>query len=78
MDNPMYPDHPHFKDLVLFYEYFYSDTGGGIAASHQTCWTGLIAELIDRVYKIKLLALIKLMRQKSNYFCRYQIITCLF
>jgi hypothetical protein len=37
---------PHFKDLVLFYEYFHGDTGSGIGATHQTGWTGLIAELI--------------------------------
>jgi hypothetical protein len=36
----------HFKDLVLFYEYFHGDTGSGIGATHQTGWTGLIAELI--------------------------------
>ena len=37
----------HFKDLVLFYEYFHGDTGSGIGATHQTGWTGLIAELIS-------------------------------
>ncbi len=36
----------HFKDLVLFYEYFHGDNGSGIGATHQTGWTGLIAELI--------------------------------
>lgn len=36
---------PHFKDSVLFYEYFNGDTGEGIGASHQTGWTGLIARL---------------------------------
>lgn len=34
---------PHFKDLVLFHEYFHGDTGKGIGASHQTGWTGLVA-----------------------------------
>ena len=38
---------PHWKDLVLFYEYFNGDTGEGLGASHQTGWTGLIANLID-------------------------------
>ncbi len=37
---------PYFKDLVLYYEYFHGDDGTGIGASHQTGWTGLIAELI--------------------------------
>ena len=38
---------PHWRDLVLFYEYFHGDTGMGIGASHQTGWTGLVASLID-------------------------------
>ncbi len=40
----------HFKDLVLFYEYFHGDTGRGVGATHQTGWTGVVAELIDHVY----------------------------
>ncbi|MBW6498591.1 MAG: hypothetical protein K0B09_09400 [Bacteroidales bacterium] len=46
--NNRYREDPYFKDLVLFYEYFHGDTGRGIGASHQTGWTGLVAELIDR------------------------------
>ncbi|GAB4187103.1 MAG: glucosidase [Thermoflexibacter sp.] len=38
---------PHFKDNILFYEYFNGDTGKGLGASHQTGWTGLIASLIE-------------------------------
>jgi hypothetical protein len=34
---------PHWRDLVLFYEYFHGDNGAGLGASHQTGWTGLIA-----------------------------------
>lgn len=41
---------PHFKDYILFYEYFNGDTGVGLGASHQTGWTGLIAEMIHRYY----------------------------
>lgn len=41
---------PHFKDYILFYEYFHGDTGAGLGASHQTGWTGLVAELIHRYY----------------------------
>lgn len=41
---------PHFRDYVLFYEYFDGDTGRGVGASHQTGWTGLVAELISRKY----------------------------
>lgn len=38
---------PHWRDLVLFYEYFHGDNGAGIGAGHQTGWTGLIAKCID-------------------------------
>ncbi|HCX25134.1 MAG: glucosidase [Flammeovirgaceae bacterium] len=41
---------PHFKDYILFYEYFNGDTGLGLGASHQTGWTGLVAELIHRYH----------------------------
>lgn len=41
---------PHFKDHILFYEYFNGDTGEGLGASHQTGWTGLIAEMIHRFH----------------------------
>jgi hypothetical protein len=44
-----YADDPAFKDLVLFYEYFHGDTGRGLGASHQTGWTALAANLIERV-----------------------------
>jgi hypothetical protein len=37
---------PHFKDYILFYEYFHGDNGRGVGASHQTGWTGLIAKLL--------------------------------
>ena len=38
---------PHWRDCLLFYEYFHGDNGAGIGASHQTGWTGLIARLIQ-------------------------------
>jgi len=37
---------PHFRDNVLFWEYFHGDSGRGVGASHQTGWTGLVAELV--------------------------------
>lgn len=37
---------PYFKGLILFYEHFHADTGRGLGASHQTGWTGLVANLI--------------------------------
>jgi hypothetical protein len=36
----------HFKELILFYEYFDGDSGRGVGASHQTGWTALVANLI--------------------------------
>src|SRR5262245_10589072 len=38
---------PHWRDHVLFYEYFHGDNGAGLGASHQTGWTGLVARLIQ-------------------------------
>ncbi len=38
----------HWRDLILFYEYFHGDDGAGIGASHQTGWTGLVAKLIQQ------------------------------
>ena len=45
----IYRSNPHFRDLILFYEYFHGNTARGIGASHQTGWTGLVAELINRI-----------------------------
>ena len=42
-----FQDDPHWRDYLLFYEYFHGDTGAGLGASHQTGWTGLVANLID-------------------------------
>jgi hypothetical protein len=39
---------PHFRDHILFYEYFHGDTGAGLGASHQTGWTALIAKLLTQ------------------------------
>ena len=38
---------PHWKDLVLFNEYFHGDNGAGLGASHQTGWTGIVARVIQ-------------------------------
>ncbi len=38
---------PHFRDHLLFYEYFHGDSGRGMGASHQTGWTGLVAKLLQ-------------------------------
>ena len=38
---------PHWRDLLLFHEYFHADSGRGLGASHQTGWTALIALIIE-------------------------------
>jgi hypothetical protein len=38
---------PHWRDHLLFHEYFHADTGAGLGANHQTGWTALVASLID-------------------------------
>jgi hypothetical protein len=38
---------PHWRDHILFYEYFHGDNGAGLGASHQTGWTGLVAKIIE-------------------------------
>jgi hypothetical protein len=39
---------PHWRDLVLFHEYFHGDTGAGVGASHQTGWTGVVTKLMQQ------------------------------
>jgi len=43
----IFDEDPHWRDLILFYEYFHGDNGAGLGASHQTGWTGLVARLIQ-------------------------------
>ena len=45
--HPKLAGDPHFRDYVLFHEYFHGDTGRGVGASHQTGWTGLVAKLLQ-------------------------------
>jgi hypothetical protein len=44
----IYHEDPHWRDLILFYEYFHGDNGAGLGAEHQTGWTGLVAKLIEQ------------------------------
>ncbi|HEX4681681.1 MAG TPA: hypothetical protein VH277_03170, partial [Gemmatimonadaceae bacterium] len=47
-DSDCFQRDPHWRDLVLFHEYFDGDTGAGLGASHQTGWTALVAKLIQQ------------------------------
>jgi hypothetical protein len=46
-----YAKDPHFKDLVLFHEYFHGEDGRGVGASHQTGWTALVARCLESLAK---------------------------
>jgi hypothetical protein len=47
-EDSRYEKDPHWRDLVLFYEYFHGDNGSGLGASHQTGWTALVAKLLQQ------------------------------
>jgi len=42
-----FQEDPHWRDYILFYEYFHGDNGAGLGASHQTGWTGLVARMLQ-------------------------------
>jgi hypothetical protein len=44
----LFHNDPHWRDLILFYEYFHGENGAGLGAGHQTGWTGLVAKLIQQ------------------------------
>lgn len=46
-DQQKFQTDPHWRNHILFYEYFHGDCGAGVGASHQTGWTGIIAKLIQ-------------------------------
>ena len=47
-----FQDDPHWRDYILFFEYFHGDNGAGLGASHQTGWTGLVARALDLFARI--------------------------
>jgi mannosylglycerate hydrolase MGH1-like protein len=52
-DDARYKDDPHWKELVLFYEYFHGETGRGVGASHQTGWTATVAKFVEDLAKTR-------------------------
>jgi len=46
--SPQFQQDPHWRDLILFHEYFSGDDGSAVGASHQTGWTGLVAKLLQQ------------------------------
>jgi hypothetical protein len=52
-DDPRYATDPHWKELVLFHEYFHGETGRGVGASHQTGWTALVLRSIEDTARMR-------------------------
>ncbi len=65
---------PHWRDLILFYEYFHGDNGAGLGASHQTGWTGIAARgmhlfattTAEQVLQLGKMAVTDVNKTKSN------------
>jgi len=55
-DDRRYAEDPHWKDLLLFHEYFHGETGRGVGASHQTGWTALVLRLLKDVARSRTVA----------------------
>ena len=51
-DTRKFQDDPHWRDHVLFYEYFHGDTGAGLGAAHQTGWTALVAGVCSLIFGV--------------------------
>ncbi len=68
-----FQDDPHWRDLILFYEYFHGDNGAGLGASHQTGWTGLVARLLDLFGRVDAKDLEKELGQVSDRLVREQV-----
>jgi hypothetical protein len=59
-----FQDDPHWRDLILFYEYFHGDNGAGLGASHQTGWTATIAALVDLFGRVDAKAVLEAGRER--------------
>jgi hypothetical protein len=59
-----FQDDPHWRDLILFYEYFHGDNGAGLGASHQTGWTALVAPLLDLFGRLDAKTLLETERER--------------
>jgi hypothetical protein len=69
-----FQEDPHWRDVILFYEYFHGDNGAGLGASHQTGWTAVIARLMDLFGRVGARdALLTAKGQLSNRMVREQV-----
>ena len=52
-EHARYATNPHWRELVLFHEYFHAETGRGVGATHQTGWTALVIRLLEDLAKAR-------------------------
>ncbi len=60
-----FQEDPHWRDLILFYEYFHGDNGAGLGASHQTGWTGTVALMLDLFGRIDAKTVLETQRERT-------------
>jgi Mannosylglycerate hydrolase MGH1-like glycoside hydrolase domain len=71
-----FQEDPHWRDYLLFYEYFHGDNGAGMGASHQTGWTGLIARILDVSGRIDAQSVLQVSRAElASRMVRQQVAT---
>jgi hypothetical protein len=68
-----FQEDPHWRDYILFYEYFHGDNGAGLGASHQTGWTGLIARSLDLFARMKEEDALKMPQKAMSEMTREQV-----
>jgi hypothetical protein len=68
-----FQEDPHWKDYILFYEYFHGDNGAGLGASHQTGWTGVIARSLDLFARMTPDALLRKPKEVVGEMTREQV-----
>jgi Glycosyl hydrolase family 63 C-terminal domain len=68
-----FQDDPHWKDYILYYEYFHGDNGAGLGASHQTGWTGLVARELDLFARLNREDLLRASKEVMAEITRQQV-----
>jgi hypothetical protein len=61
-----FQEDPHWRDLILFYEYFHGDNGAGLGASHQTGWTGTVALMLDFFGRVDAKVVLETQRERMQ------------
>ncbi len=60
-----FQEDPHWRDLILFYEYFHGDNGAGLGANHQTGWTGTVAFMLDFFGRVDAKTILETQRERT-------------